>query len=247
MAVLLEWRFSPRFQITLQLGQFSSEGGRKRTSGGGGGGLNSRAGKLIHHFHSPHQPAWLQTQSLRPYSGILVARHYLFKWAFVTWYSLGLFPSLSLRRPASHTILHSPLFVLFRGLFFFFFFSFLHLGASLQISISVEVTPEIVLKIGSGTCCRHQTIYPVDKTEMSCRLVRNEKRAANTSTGVNVRFQPRGECDTIIKGLLSARLFFFHAYLLPHSLWSFFFFLTPRCATEVRARSVFDCTKNKLL
>lgn len=84
----------------------------------GRGKLNSRAGKLIHHFHSPHQPAWLQTQSLRPYSGILVARHYLFKWAFVTWYSLGLSLCLSLRRPASRSILHSPLFVLFRAFFF---------------------------------------------------------------------------------------------------------------------------------
>lgn len=164
MAVLLEWRFSPRFQITLQLGQFSSERGRKRTSGGGGGGLNSRAGKLIHHFHSPHQPAWLQTQSLRPYSGILVARHYLFKWAFVTWYSLGLSLPLSLRRPASHSILHSPLVVLF--LPFFFSLIAAPLCVAQKFPFLWKLHQKSFWKIGTGTCYRHQTVYPVEKTEM---------------------------------------------------------------------------------
>lgn len=89
MAVFATLPDNPTVRSIFQRTGEEEDLGRERE-----GVLNSRAGKLIHHFHSPHQPAWLQTQSLRPYSGILVARHYLFKWAFVTWYSLAL--SLSL-------------------------------------------------------------------------------------------------------------------------------------------------------
>lgn len=61
-----------------------------------GRGPNSRAGELIHQFHSPHQPAWLQTQPLRPYNSILVAMHNLSNWALMIWFSPALFLTLSL-------------------------------------------------------------------------------------------------------------------------------------------------------
>lgn len=64
-----------------------------------GRGPNNRAGELMHQSHSPHQPAWLQTQALKPYNSVLVAMQNLSNWALMIWFSLARCVCFSLYPP----------------------------------------------------------------------------------------------------------------------------------------------------